>query len=212
MTTTYTGRLLVPNNLGVPSLLDMAVQSARIARFAGAHRVRLWSVGHHLVVGDALLHMMFGVGETSNRPTDRRAPLRGFFLTHDSDEMASGDVPTLWKPPGLRRWTRRLQENVWRYYVGRVPTDAEEAAVKQVDRLALRAEAEVVGPPGVMEHSGLEAWRWRDDAVDSARDTVRNVMRAFPSADDAHDPEGYLVTRLLELFQSAGLEEGGAEQ
>lgn len=212
MSTTYTGRFLVPRNYGVPALLDIAVQSARMARFAGAHRVPLWTVAHHLTVMEALVNIFFGpnTGAPEPRPGDQvHAPLRAFALLHDADEVATNDVPSLWKPPALREDASRLLRRVFQHYVGRQPSGPEADAVKRVDRLALTAECNIVGPPGVSQGAGLFS---RTDAVEVAEQVVDEVRHAYSDANDAHDPKGNLVGHVLAMFSDAGIRPEGVDQ
>lgn len=195
MTTTRSGRLLAPRNYGVPTLHDIAVQSARIPRFAGAHRAPYWSVAHHLlVVSDALRTIMQALDHE---------PLMAVALLHDADELATSDVPTLWKPPELREAAQALRDNVYREYVGRLPTQAEDDAIKAVDRAALWAEGKVVGPPGVLVHAGLEGrrFRWAGATInDDMEAIVARVRDTYPDPGDqprlAEALEGRLVAAI----------------
>lgn len=172
MSTTHSGRLLLPQNYGVPLLHDIAIQSGRIPRFAGACRVH-WTLLHHLITCSELGRNLFGIKHPST--------LGLLLLLHDSDEIATSDIPTQWKAPEQRRLVDPLQARVLETYMGRLPDPTERTICKRVDLLALTAEAIVVGPPGVLEHSGLNAYADAQPAgmLERATSIVNDVQRAL---------------------------------
>lgn len=135
---TYTDRLLlVPEEPEVPSLMDIAVSLSRQPRFGG-HTRRWWSVLDHTLFCEELARWIFG--------GDRA--LRLAMLLHDAHEAITGDVPTDAKDEGLRWFQRTLDRGIMaRYFPGGYPAFHSLSAVKEIDLLALRVEAQVVGPP-----------------------------------------------------------------
>lgn len=154
MATTFSGRLVTPGNFGVPSPLDLAVQRGRMPRFAGATD-GWWSVLHHVRVLSSF------AGELP----------RALALLHDGEEACTYDTMTTWKTPEQRALERRLERRIQAAYMGRLPTAGEAAAVKRLDMECLRAEMLVLGPPGVLAHSGL-------DRGDPPRPAVEATVRA----------------------------------
>lgn len=183
MTTTYTGVLLLPNNYGVPSPTDLAVQLGRLPRFAGATRV-WWSVLHHIRFCHKLWALHPACSHLKSSQPFTEIEVARALLLHDADETASSDVPTLWKPPELRAWARRLQERTFLAYMGSIPGPAVMEYVKRIDLLALRMEAELVGPPGVLVHSGLG----RGNYPDGVRDRAMTAMKEIHDSYGVNDP------------------------
>lgn len=204
MATSYSGRLLMPGTYGVPALLDIAVQHARLPRFAGAHRCHLWSVAHHDIVCDEIYLTLLNGADAH--------PLRRYLLLHDGSETATGDVPSPWKVDEMRRLENRLLRRTYLHYVRSCPTEAEATALKHIDRLALEAEAHVVGPPHIESYAGLgrRQWLWQGrNLLPEVYELVERVRKGWPDANDAHDPEGSLVTELLGRMRASGLQREG---
>jgi hypothetical protein len=134
---TYTDRVLLAEKHEVLSLADIAVSLSRQPRFGG-HTRRWWSVLDHTLFCEELAHRFFG--------GDRL--LRLAMLLHDAHEAVTGDVPTDAKGQELRWLQRDLDRAIMgRYFPGGYPAYHDLYEVKQVDLLALRIEAQVVGPP-----------------------------------------------------------------
>lgn len=158
MTTTYTGRLVTPTNMGVPHPRDMAVQLGRIPRYAGA-TVGWWSVLHHLYTCSQLVQQ---VATRDVLLVEGRADLglvstevkELAVLLHEIDEVCTGDVPTPWKPIEFRRQSDPLQARAYTCYMGFNPGPSLRAYIRHVDELALYGEMETVAPNGCMQHSG----------------------------------------------------------
>lgn len=138
---TYTDRVLLPEPCiaddAVPSLLDIAVSLSRQPRFGG-HTRRWWSVLDHLLFCDALVSRP-GIAKT----------VRLALLLHDAHECVTADVPTDAKSPALRMLQADLDRALMnRYFPGGYGAYyAHRETVKQIDMIALKAEAVVVGPP-----------------------------------------------------------------
>lgn len=187
MATTYTGRLLTPTNFGVPSPLDMAVQMGRLPRFAGATRAWPWSVLHHV---NACYRYALLAGK-SDRSID-------MLLLHDAEECATGDIPTTWKTEDIRSMQHRLSEKIFQIYLGpkwgKHGFDvSHRKSVSVVDFVLLVAEMEVVGPPGVLAHSGLDCSGLPVMSVDGAMEIVREVLNQYSDPRCCATPEGELV-------------------
>lgn len=190
MATTYTGRLLMPTNFGVPSPLDIAVQLGRLPRFAGATRVWPWSVLHHTV---ACLKYAYEFGAMSQFEL-------ALLALHDAEECATGDVPTTWKGTETRTWQDRLSGRLFRRYLrweekGNSPQYVADSLeqVKKVDTLLLVAEMYEVGPPLVLSHSGFDCHGLYNSNLEAARGVVRQVAYDFSRPGDSQYEYGSLV-------------------
>ncbi len=142
---TYTDRVVLP--VGTPpGVIDIAVSLSRQPRFGG-HTRRWWSVLDHLLFVDKL------AASTDPRRlclSPAQLPLlRLALLLHDAHEAITSDVPTDAKGPDLRRLQTALDRVIAdRYFPGGwTAYESWETDVKEFDRLALVAEAHVVGPP-----------------------------------------------------------------
>lgn len=145
MPLTYTGRIVRPGGTEHPSLVDIAVGLSRQPRFAGQTR-RQWSVLDHTLFCDELVQQRW--------PNDNRK-LRLALLLHDAHEAMTADVPTDMKPAGLKDHQHELDAGIFEaYFPGGFPFFKERGytfEIKDIDRLALIAEAHVVGPPSSPE-------------------------------------------------------------
>ncbi len=132
---TYTGRhvSLEQADQQHPSLIDIAVQTSRMPRFAGATR-RWWSVLDHMLFGDYLL-----LQEKASRG------LRISWLLHDAHEALTGDVPTPLKSAGLRITQAQLDQRIYGAFGYDAAQDLE--AIKRLDRRVMLAEVYEIGPP-----------------------------------------------------------------
>lgn len=186
MCTTYSGRLLMPTNFGIPTPTDIAVQLGRLPRFAGATRLWPWSVLHHIAVCMKLVEGLSG-------------DFQSLVLLHDAEECATGDVPTTWKNPDLRASQDALSHRIFRNYAQSYASEVVRMLpkVKEVDLLALVAEMHVLGPPRVLQHSGLDNSGLDPDRIAVACDVVSGVYRAYDNAHDCQSPDGRLVQWFL---------------
>lgn len=136
MPITYTGRNVRPGGETAPSLIDIAVGLSRMPRFAGQTR-RWWSVLDHTLFADELVRLV--------APDDPPALHRAVLL-HDAHEAITGDVPSPIKPDALREVQDELDTVIFdAYFPGWYPALTPE--LKRIDRLAMIAEALVIGPP-----------------------------------------------------------------
>ena len=172
MTTTFSGAFLLPNNYGVPSPTDMAVQLGRIPRFAGATGP-WWSVLHHI----RLCVLLWRDSAHDLLPLQSKE-VELLILLHEADECATGDVPTLWKSDSMRKDAAKLQARTFRAYLGRDPNERALEHVKIIDELALRIEAEQVGPSGVLVHSGL-ARAYRPEEVARGHQHIGSILGEY---------------------------------
>lgn len=184
MATTYTGRVLLPTNLGVPSPLDIAVGLGRLPRWAGTTRIWPWCVLHHVVHCDALLKLLVSA------PTRE---LQLAVLLHDADEVATGDIPTTWKTPEMRAAQAKLRTRVYRRYIGRALTAGEQSIVDRVDHLALVAEAHDAAPTMALQVSGVAGWTWMEegnDRIEQARAILKRVAYDYRAPYDTQHEGG----------------------
>jgi hypothetical protein len=184
MSTTQSGRHLLPHNYGIPSLHDIAIQSGRLVRFTGACRVH-WTVLHHLFVCRALVDLCdrWGAETVWSADVERTDASALITLLHEPDELATNDVPSPWKTVEHRRMVDPLQQRTYGAYLGRVPTEAERAFNKFIDMLSLVAEMIEVGPPGSLEYSGLAHWAPvfdRHGMLPGARHIVKGAHATAP--------------------------------
>ena len=193
--TTLTGRILYPTNFEVPSMVDVAVQLGRLPRYAGATAVWPWSVLHHTWVCMQLARLeRYGFSE--------REIL--MVALHDAEEVATGDVPTTWKPAELREMQRRLRHRIWAEVCGCSPTAIEswEADVSEVDKLALLAEMHAgIAPPDALAHSGLQHCYVNPAQLDEAVAITRQVHQMYDDPKDCQYGTGLLVLHFLEAVQ-----------
>lgn len=207
MATTYTGRLITPLNYGVPAPRDLAVSLGRMPRWAGGTRC-WWSVLHHLRLCASLAEdrqVPVPVGQLGGHGMKL---LRGMILLHEADEVVTGDIPTTWKCDAQRDLVRGLQKRTLEVYMGSTilcttarQRDLAEATLKEIDLLALRAEAETVGPPGSLANSGVGMLFLDSNTVHAAEALVRDVLRAYGDPLTSINPGGSLQEWYLEALR-----------
>lgn len=195
MSTTVSGRLLLPRNFGVPLLHDIAIQSGRLVRWGGSCTIH-WTVLHHLFVCSTLVEEMKAIGMN----------LGGVLFTpdselvallHDAEEIATNDVPSQWKSQEFREQADALQSRVYATFMARQPTAHERIMNKAVDLLALTAEARSICPPTALHASGLDCYvcPWGEQWVVRAIEIIRQVHAAAPSW--VHTMDGLHSTLVL---------------
>lgn len=176
-----------PEFQGVPGITDIALGLGRTPRFGGQTR-RWWCGIHHaLVCADIAIMLQY-----SER-------LQFLCLTHDAHEALTGDTPAFFKPPKLAKWQKEIDKRLFSEWGVWPISKAEHEAVKLVDDIALRAEASVVGPPGIMAH-------FREPQP-NAVDAVCNWLGKLPTANDTDglESEGakMFYTRYADLIGAA---------
>lgn len=140
---TNSGRLVLPglpklraaDGGDVPALADIALGLSRVPRFAG-QTTELWTVAEHSMAAARLA--------SDNDMWDRQLELHA--LLHDAHEACSSDVPTTWKPVELDLWQHDLDDRIYAVYRLPVPSPAQRAAVRTIDRALLLAEAKIFHP------------------------------------------------------------------
>lgn len=135
---TLTGNRVFQDELGAPSLEDIAVGLGRIPRFVG-QTYRWWPV---------LLHS-FVCREIARRDWADRVQL--LMLLHDAHECVTGDCPRTWKTKEMKEQQRKLDIRIFASLGVHLPTSDEEAIVSAIDNRALIAEATVLAPQCVSQ-------------------------------------------------------------
>lgn len=183
MPLTYTGRLVRPGGTEHPSLIDIAVGLSRQPRFAGQGR-SWWSVLDHTLFCDELVMQQ-------PLPSPR---LRLAVLLHDAHEAITADVPTDVKGEDMKAYQKLLDVVIQDAYFpgGRhAYLDYGWAGdVQRIDRRALCAEAQVVGPP-VEKQRILELFGVCEETVEDVtalRLKVGTGIWGVPPV-DRHNPE-----------------------
>ena len=140
---------------------DIALALGRIPRFGG-HTRRWWPGILHAFVC-VRLAMLLGM--------PRRIQL--LALLHDAHEAVTGDVPAFFKTPSMSVMQDHIDELTFTG-MGLWPiADGERSNIKLLDDLSLKAEAFVVGPPGIMCHLAPPS----PEAVK----IVQDIADAFPT-------------------------------
>ena len=155
---TYSGNLVTIES-GAPSIVDIAVQTGRMPRFAGSTGP-WWSVLHHHLVCYSLA--------LSQDKDDTM--LRLHCGLHDAHEAITGDCPTTWKPKALKKLQKTLDRRIYKAFGLPTPNRREKDMVRVIDRIALMAEAAILGPPGfdIIEPGPIP------------RLLVKSIQRRFP--------------------------------
>jgi hypothetical protein len=195
MSTTVSGRLLLPRNFGVPLLSDIAIQSGRLVRWGGSCTIH-WTVLHHLFVCSTLVEEMKAIG-MSLGGIRFGAEAELIALLHDAEEIATNDVPSQWKSKEFREQADALQSRIYATFLCRQPTSTERVMNKSIDLLALVAEARSVCPPAAIVASGLDCYvcPWGEQWVARAVEIVKQVHGAAPSW--VHTMDGLNSTLVL---------------
>lgn len=176
-----------PQFNGVPGLTDIALGLGRMPRFAGQTR-RWWTGLHHSLVCCAIGEALAPAGRSSDR-------LALLCLLHDAHEAITGDVPAFFKSKELSAWQEEIDERLFKAF-GLWPISLEEHEfIKKVDNIALRAEANVLGPPNIMCHLL--------PPTDGEEDVVQEVLNQFPTPECTDGIDSPAAREFYELF--AGL-------
>ena len=137
---TYTGNQ-VSSSGGAPSLEDIAWQLLHVCRYAGACRVN-YTVGiHSMLVADFV-------------PMD----LEFHALLHDGTESCIGDIPKPFKSNEMKNIENILMARIWEQF-GLEPLEGyNQEVIKHADIRALCAEADLIGPPGLVQDGIAQGW------------------------------------------------------
>jgi hypothetical protein len=130
----YTGTH-ISRTFGAPNVRDIAVQSMRLVRFAGAGRI-IWPVGmHSLFVADLL---------------PKELKIHG--LLHDAAECCVNDVPRPMKTDAARYLEAAVTARIYIHLGVPLPAPAEEKLIKVADIQAGMAEGTCgCGPRGYVD-------------------------------------------------------------
>lgn len=154
---------------GVPGIHTIGVALGRIPRFCG-HTRDWYPVLCHCVVVARLLPDEIAI----------------HGLMHDFQEALFADVPTPMKTQVARNREERVLQRIYEANGIELPDEEVQDLVHEADRVALVAEAHVLGHPGADAQWGTEYDR------DAARDTRRLRARATTFL-DADYAGGYLA-------------------
>lgn len=141
---TYTGQM-VSTETGQPCLEDIAWQLLHVCRYAGACRVN-YTVGiHSMLVADFVpKHLEFQA------------------LLHDGTESCIGDIPKPFKHEAMKEIEDILMARIWEQFGYKEMTPGEYKIVKAADIRALSAEADLIGPPGLVADGIKQGWYKHD--------------------------------------------------
>jgi hypothetical protein len=171
---TVSGRYVTRNNFVAPSLKDIAIHTGRIVRFGGGCRT-WWTVLHH--------HLACGLFATYYNYNDNRVRLYAYL--HDAHEAITSDVPRDWKPAEMSHFQAELDMRIYTALAIPYPSSVILDTVKEIDNVLLLAEAQLVGPKGIMQHPTLIASRKEfANILPIALNAVQTVQRKFPSPED----------------------------
>ena len=173
MCVTYSGRLIMPTNYGVPSALDIAVSLGRECRWTGSLR-EWWSVLHHLRAMMYLAVHLFDLPDEQHVP----APVRAHILLHDAHEAVLRDVPTTWKTEAQREQERNLDRRIYEAYLGGPPVAHVASQVQALDQLCLRGEAATLTHERAAFCAGIDL-DYRPHVTTMAQDVVYRVLGQY---------------------------------
>lgn len=140
---TYTGKEVSPTS-GAPSLEDIAWQLLHVCRYAGACRVN-YTVGiHSMLVADFV--------------AVKHPKLEFPALLHDGTESCVGDIPKPFKSPEMRKIEDILEARIWEQFEIPAIDEEEHRIIKAADIRALCAEADLIGPPGLVKDGITNGW------------------------------------------------------
>lgn len=180
---TNSGLSICPNELALPTPLDLAIQMGRITRYGGA----IWCplLFHSLLVARI-------VAETSNDMTATWA------LFHDAHEIIMGEIPHPWKCCGVRREYESSMDEVFREAIGLSFTSVDMDAIKYADRKAVHVERLVCGPL-----ANWEEYRDRFDADFDPGNLEQSVRFARLLKREGYTTASYTTDLRSEQIQSA---------
>lgn len=141
---TYTGNHVSPEG-GAPSLEDIVWQLLHVCRYAGACRVN-YTVGiHSMLVADLV-----------------KPSLEFQALLHDGTEACVGDIPKPFKSKEMKGIEDILMNRIWEQFGLKPLSELDYSEIKRADIQALCAEADLIGPPGLV-HDGIKLGWYKHD-------------------------------------------------
>lgn len=166
---TLSGRRFEIGTNFAPTVKDIAIGLARIPRWAGA-TVRPWSVLQHSLAAGALVSRIGG------------PILHLAALTHDMEEMATGDIPAPYKTAQQRELGERLR--AWMYsevFTLPSPDDRTAEQVHEVDGQLKLAELLALCHPRAWgdPYFGEFVTLFIDDLTNVDREAEPEVMAAI---------------------------------
>lgn len=145
---------------------------SRVQRFGGQGR-ELWTVIQHSLVVAHIAMRMLPVNAVNLHA-----------LLHDAHEAFTGDIPSPFKTPTMKKLQTRLDRHIRLALRVIEPTPQAIGIVKNADLRALVAEAAVVGPP-CLSSTAIIQQHFGVGPLFEDVDTVRMVLRqSLPSAID----------------------------
>ncbi len=188
---TFTG-IHITQEFGAPSIRDIAVQSMRIARFAGAGRI-FYPVGIHMMLVADLL------------PPE----LEPHGLLHDGGEICVGEVPRPMKTDAARGVEHAVLARTYASLGLALPTEEEQAIIKAADMDACNVEGvSECGPRGFIDTQSQFSVNTRAQVklTEYLENLTANIAR------DLFDPDGYWpitferrLRRCLRALRHAGI-------
>lgn len=194
MVVTTNGIRVSTHNKNSPSLEDIAVQTGRMPRFAGATRP-WWSVlHHHFVCGELAEEIGLASGiETST--------LKLYAMLHDAHEAITGDVPKGVKPEALSKYQEELDERIYQYFDIPEPTPKIRRTVKIIDNTALIAEAKSLCPPEIVAIFQTEGLDLYSEHILKCEKIIKSILRWLPTPDSTVYPHSIGVMNYIWTIQ-----------
>lgn len=86
-------------------------------------------------------------------------------LLHDATESCVGDIPKPFKSPEMRKVEDVLMARIWEKFGLPECNEEDYKSIKRADVQALCAEADLIGPPGLVEDGIANGWYKHNDGV-----------------------------------------------
>lgn len=168
---TRSGAVVLPDNVEVPTLLDIGLGLADEVRYARQSRLK-WTVLQHSIACD-----MYAASQGWPRIA------RLHCLLHDAHEAVIGDIPYPWKTQDMRERQEELDIRIRRSLGLREPGVAVARMVALADAEVLLAEVFVLGTD--KQQAVVTAWLGRKAPSQAAIDAVHAAydVTAHRSAD-----------------------------
>jgi len=204
MVVTANGIRVSPHNNNAPTLEDIAIQTGRMPRFAGATRP-WWSVLHHHFVCGRLadeVGIASGIGASL---------LKLYAMLHDAHEAITGDVPKGVKPEALSEYQKELDTRIYEYFDIPKPTLPICQAVKMIDNTALLAEAKSLCPVEIADCLRAEGHDLDSAPILQCEAIIRSVLIWLPTPESTiypHSPGvlNYIweINKLIRICKDRG--------